>query len=206
MKSLGSRGRHWADGPRTPLIARFVVFATAFAAMLLTVPARAEAVAGVPEVRSAFLAIVGGVYQLNADIAYPATEETAAALRDGVTLAYDLELTVSRERRFWVDAQVVAVGLRRELSYHSVSERYVVRDLDSEAERSFATLDEALADLGKVEAWPVLVAAQVPPGDCSVNLRATVRRGRLTDTLRVLMFWSDDWQLEGEWFTWSLSR
>ena len=82
----------------------------------------------------------------------------------------------------------------------------MVRDLRPESEASFATLDEALAALGEVRAWPVLVAAQVPPGECFVNLRATVRRGRLTDTLRVLMFWSDDWQLEGEWYTWSLPR
>ena len=61
--------------------------------------ALAEPLAGVPEVRSAFVSLVGGVYQLNAEVHYPATDETAAALRDGVTLAYDLDLTVTRERR-----------------------------------------------------------------------------------------------------------
>lgn len=181
--------------------------AVALLSVLVAAPARAQALAGVPEVRSAFVTLVGGVYQLNADVLYPSTEETAAALRDGGTLTYGIELAVTRERRYWLDAQVISVGLRRELTYHSVSERYVVRDLQAPgAERSFATLDEALVDLGKVESWPVLVAAQVPPGECFVNLRATVRRGRLTDALRVLMFWSDDWQLEGEWYTWSLPR
>ena len=204
MRSSDKRGHRWLAGLRTTVAA----WCTAVAVLVvgLVPPARAEALAGVPEVSSAFVSLVGGVYQLNAEIAYPATEATAAALRDGVTLTYDLELAVTRERRWWVDAQIIAVGLRRELSYHSVSERYVVRDLQPEAERSFATLDEALADLGKVQAWPVLVAAQVPSGECFVNLRATVRRGRLTDTLRVLMFWSDDWQLDGEWYTWSLPR
>lgn len=203
MKILGQRDRRHTAGLRAAAVAWLV----AVASYLASGPLRAEPLAGVPEVRSAFVALVGGVYQLNADIHYPSTEETAAALRDGVTLTYDIELNVSRERRWWVDAQVVAVGLRRELSYHSVSERYVVRDVPAgESERSFGTLDEALADLGKVQGWPILVAAQVPPGDCFVNLRATVRRGRLTDALRVLMFWSDDWQLESEWYTWSLPR
>lgn len=177
------------------------------AACFAAVAASADPLAGVPEVRSAFVALVGGVYQLNADIRYPSTPETAAALRDGVTLTYDLELAVTRERRYWLDATVITVELGRELSYHSVSERYVVRDLQQGGdERSFATLDEALADLGKVQSWPIMVAAQAPPGDSFVNLRATVRRGRLTDALRVLMFWSDDWQLESEWYTWSLPR
>jgi hypothetical protein len=28
----------------------------------------------------------------------------------------------------------------------------------------------------------------------------------LTDALRVLMFWSDDWQRQSEWYAWSLPR
>ncbi|MFM7708299.1 MAG: DUF4390 domain-containing protein, partial [Gammaproteobacteria bacterium] len=172
MRSSDKRGHRRLAGLCTAVAAWCAAVLVA-----LVPPARAEALAGVQEVRAAFVSLVGSVYQLNGEILYPATEATAAALRDGVTLTYDLELAVTRERRWWVDAQVVAVGLRRELSYHSVSERYVVRDLQPEAERSFATLEEALADLGKVEAWPVLVAAQVPPGECFVNLRATVRRG-----------------------------
>jgi hypothetical protein len=168
---------------------------------------RAEPLAGTPEVRSAFVARVGGVFQLNAEIAYPANEETAAALRDGVTLSYDLDVSVTRGRRFWLDAQVVAVNLRRELSYHSVSERFVVVDpLDEDEPRSFVTLAEALEDIGRVQAWPILVAAQAPAGGSTVSVRASVRRGRLTGTLRVLMFWSDDWLLESERYSWSLPR
>jgi hypothetical protein len=179
----------------------------ALLALLCWPVANAEPLAGTPEVRSAFVARVGGVYQLNAEIGYPANDQTAAALRDGVTLSYDLEVSVTRGRRYWLDAQVVAVNLQRELSYHSVSERFVVTDPLNEGDpRSFASLAEALDEIGRVEGWPILVAAQVPPGDNLVNVRASVRRGRLTGTLRVLMFWSDDWLLESEWYSWSLPR
>jgi hypothetical protein len=179
----------------------------ALLALLCWPVANAEPLAGTPEVRSAFVARVGGVYQLNAEIGYPANDGTAAALRDGVTLSYGLEVTVTRGRRYWLDAQVVAVNLQRELSYHSVSERFVVSDpLNDGDPRSFASLAEALDEIGRVQGWPILVAAQVPPGDSLVNLRASVRRGRLTGTLRVLMFWSDDWLLESDWYSWSLPR
>ncbi len=179
----------------------------ALLALLCWPVANAEPLAGTPEVRSAFVARVGGVYQLNAEIGYPANDGTAAALRDGVTLSYDLEVTVTRGRRYWLDAQVVAVNLQRELSYHSVSERFVVTDPLNEGDpRSFASLAEALDEIGRVQGWPILVAAQVPPGDNLVNVRASVRRGRLTGTLRVLMFWSDDWLLESEWYSWSLPQ
>lgn len=168
----------------------------------------ADPLEGALEIQSAFVSTVAGVYQLHVRTRYPANDETVAALRDGVSLSYDVDVAVTRERRFWTDAEVVALRLERELSYHSVSERYVVRDPLGEGEqRSFATLAEALDALGSVDNWPILVAAQLDaPGDYVVSVRASVRRGRLTDALRALMFWSDDWQRESEWYSWSLPR
>jgi hypothetical protein len=135
-------------------------------------------------------------------------DEDLRALQQGVSLFYDVDLEVTRERRFWTAANVVNLSLRRELSYHSVSERYLVKDPQGVVEaRSFASFEEALADLGKVDGWPILVSAQVSEdGEYFVNVRAVVRRGRLTDALRALMFWSDDWQRRSEWYSWSLPR
>jgi hypothetical protein len=190
--------------------AGFAVVLLALLAMLpwLAAPSFADPLDGTLEIQSAFVNNSSGVYQLHVRTRYPANEETVAALRDGVSLSYDIDVTVNRERRFWTDAGVVALKLERELSYHSVSERYVVRDPLADGEqKSFASLDEALAALGNVEAWPILVASQVrEPGEYLVSVRASIRRGRLTDALRALMFWSDDWQRESEWYTWSLPR
>jgi hypothetical protein len=169
---------------------------------------RADPLEGTLEVQSAFVNVVGGVYQLHVRTRYPSSEEAAGALRDGVSLSYIVDVEVSRERRFWTDENIVELQMRRELSFHSVSERYVVKDPLHEGEqKSYATLDEALVDLGSIESWPILVASQVTqPGAYLVSVRASVRRGRLTDALRALMFWSDDWQRESEWYSWSLPR
>ena len=160
------------------------------------------------EIQSGFVNVVNGVYQLQVRVRYPMNDEDLRALQQGVSLFYDVDLEVTRERRFWTAANVVNLSLRRELSYHSVSERYLVKDPQGVVEaRSFASFEEALADLGKVDGWPILVSAQVSEdGEYFVNVRAVVRRGRLTDALRALMFWSDDWQRRSEWYSWSLPR
>ena len=192
---------------------RFGVAAAAFLWLLGLVAVHmpivhADPLGGPLEIQSAFVSVVSGVYQLNVRTRYPANDETVAALRDGVSLSYDIDVEVSRERRFWTDAGIVSLRLERELSYHSVSERYVLRDpLEGGEQKSFATLEEALAALGSVDSWPILVTSQLAePGDYIVSVRASVRRGRLTDALRALMFWSDDWQRESEWYSWSLPR
>jgi len=169
--------------------------------------ARADALDGVLEVQSAFVNLNDGVYQLHARVKYPANDEIAMALQDGVSLSYDLDVEIARARRFWFDAGITAVTLRRQLTYHAVSERYVVRDPRSGAQSSFATLEEALEFIGTVDGWPILVASQVPnEGDYRVNVRASVRRGKLTDALRAILFWNDGWQRASEWYSWSLPR
>jgi hypothetical protein len=172
--------------------------------------ARADVLDGVLEVRSAYVNIdEQGVFQLFARIAYPVNDDIRAALKDGLMLSFDLDVIVSRERRFWVDATVAEYTLRRELLYHAVSDRYVTRDVvpDGAEQHSYATLEEALEALGTVEAWPFLLSPQLSANrDYRVSLRAGVRRGRLPDSLRVLLFWTDDWHRESEWFSWSLQR
>jgi hypothetical protein len=171
---------------------------------------RADALDGLLEVSSAYATPENGVYNLFARIAYPVNDDIRAALKDGLTLTFDLDVVVSRERRLWVDETVAEYTLKRELSYHAVSDRYVTRDVanrNGSEQHSYATLEEALEALGTVEAWPFLLQQQLSPTRTyRVNLRAGVRRGRLPDTLRVLLFWTDDWHRESEWFSWSLPR
>lgn len=172
--------------------------------------ARADALDGLLEVRSAYVGIDQGVYQLFARVAYPVNDDIRAALKDGLKLTFELDVVVSRDRRFWVDADVFNHTLKRELTYHAVSDRYITREVDarsSNGQHSYATLEEALEALGTVDAWPILVSSQISSTrEYRVSLRAGVRRGQLADTLRVLLFWTDDWHRESEWFSWSLQR
>src|SRR4030095_3266758 len=172
--------------------------------------ARADALDGVLEVRSAYATPENGVYQLFARIVYPVNDDIRAALKDGLTLTFDLDVIVSRERRFWMDETVAEYTLKRELNYHAVSDRYLTREIGTNGsgdQHSYATLEEALEALGTVEAWPFLLAPQMSANrQYRVNLRAGVRRGRLPHTLRVLLFWTDDCHREAECFSWSLPR
>jgi hypothetical protein len=166
--------------------------------------AHADALDGVLEVRSAYVSVEGGVYLLHARIEYPVNPAIRNALHDGVTLTVDLDTRIERERRFWFNADVVDLTLRRELDYHAVSDRYLVRDVRSGTQASFATLEEALADLGTVEGWPVLVEPQLNSGSYRISVRAGVRRGRLPASMRALLFWTDDWHRVSGWYTWLL--
>ena len=173
-------------------------------------PSRADALDGLLEVRTAYVNVEQGALQLSARVVYPVNDDIRAALKDGLTLSFDLDVVVTRERRFWMDETVWEYRIKRELSYHAISDKYLTRDVDPRIpseQHNHASLEEALEALGTVDAYPILTTSQLSPNrEYRVSLRACVRRGRLSDTLRVMLFWTDDWHRESEWFSWSLQR
>lgn len=148
-----------------------------------------------------------GVVELDAHATYPLTEPIREALQDGVTLTFELEVIIARPRRLWWNAELVTLDLRRDLSYHVISERYLLRGPTGAEQESFPTLNAALDSLGNIEKLPVAVEAQMRgDGPWVVSLRAGVRRGHIPDALRTLLFWRDDWHRTSEWHTWMLER
>ncbi len=159
------------------------------------------------QVRSAYVSVQGGVFLLNASTIYPLDADIRSALADGLTIQFELQAVVTKARRFWFDSGVVNVTLRRELSWHAVSERYVLRDPVLGGQQVFTALDQALAAAGSVMDWPVVVEPQLEPdGTYEISVRAGVRRGRLPDALRAIIFWSDSWNRSSEWYSWTLPR
>ena len=159
------------------------------------------------EILSAYAVPSHGVIMLSARVAYPRSDLLTASLKDGVTLSFDLECIVSRHRRVWFDVEAVDVVRHRELTYHVVTDRYLLRDIDAGTQESFPSLEVALASLGAVEEWPIAVDSQLHgDGPWQIALRAGVRRGHMPDALRALMFWSDAWHRTSDWYTWTLVR
>lgn len=183
---------------------RLAILAGALLLALSATLALADALDGALEVSSAYVNFDQGVIQLYARVQYPLNPAISEALQDGVTLTFDLEAKVDRERHLWFNANVVDLTLRRELAYHVITDRFVVRDVRSGEQKSFDTLKEALAYLGKVDGWPILVEPQLDGGHYIISVRAGVRRGKLPASLRALLFWTDDWQRVSKWYSWAL--
>jgi hypothetical protein len=159
------------------------------------------------EVRSASTEVVDGVHTLDARLQLVLSSEALAALESGVTLTIELQLQVIRERRFIPDDVEAELAVRYELEYSPVSQRYIVRNLNSGDQDSFATLYSALNSLGRVQGLPIIDDA-VLSADSSyrLRLRAMLNTERYPAALRILFFWRGQWQLQSEWFEWLLER
>jgi hypothetical protein len=97
--------------------------------------------------------------------------------------------------------------VRFELEYRPLSQRYIVRNLNSGDQDSFATLYSALNNLGRIQGLPVIDDALLEPdAEYRIRLRAMLQTRQYPAPLRFLFFWRSDWQLQSEWFEWLLER
>lgn len=159
------------------------------------------------EVRSASTMLVDGVHALDARLQLVLSSEALAALESGVTLTIELQLQVIRSRRFIMDDVEAELAVRHELEYSPVTQRYIVRNLNSGDQDSFATLYSALNSLGRVQGLPVIDDALIAADrEYRVRLRAMLNTERYPAALRVLFFWRGQWQLQSEWFEWLLEH
>ena len=159
------------------------------------------------EIRSAYVEPVDNIYLLTAQLSFSLPDGARQAVRDGVLLTLDVDLALHRARRFWLDDTVATLKQQYELGFHALSERFVVRNLNSDDQVSFATLEAALESLTSIRGLPVLDAALIEPGeDYEFSMRATLDVQTLPEALRWVLFWADDWRQRSVWYTWSLPR
>jgi hypothetical protein len=181
--------------------------AVAILALGVQQPAQAQDDPGRFEIRSASVELRAGVYYLDAWVEYRLSAEARGALDAGVALTLDTEVEFLRSRRFWFDDEEANLRQGYELQYHALSERYLVLNLNSGEQSSFATLFSALNSLGRITELPLIDAALLDSDAAyDIRIRAVLSTEDIPGPLRLLAFWRRDWSLESEWYTWQLDE
>jgi hypothetical protein len=192
----------WRRAPQ--LLRRGAMLLLCFLATSTLSPVFAESKA---VVRSASLALDAAqdVYELNAKVDITLPEEARKGIEAGLTLRFVYEIELSRVRGYWPDATVAELEQAYELSYHALSQRYLLRNLNTGEQQDFGSLQAALEQLGDVRGLPVIDADLVQGNSrYEVHLRAVIDLSTTPAALQWLLFWTDDWSAASEWFTWPL--
>lgn len=159
------------------------------------------------EVRSASTTLADGVHTVDARLQLVLSSEALDALSSGVALTIELQMEIIRVRRFFMDDVEHELAVRYELEYRPLSQRYIVRNLNSGDQDSFATLYSALNNLGRVQGLPLIDDSLLESNrPYRIRLRALLNTQQYPAPLRLLFFWRDQWQLESKWSEWQLER
>ena len=194
------RGRPGIGAIRRPAVALLT------ALVLAAGPALSQdAQLGHFEVRSAATELRGGVYYLTATIDLTLSSEAEMALDSGLPLTLRFEVEFLNRLRLWWDAEEASLRQLYRIEWHPLTERYVVLNVNSGDRMAYPSLRQALDDLGRINALPLIDAAVLDRDRrYDVRLRAVLDTEQLPGPLRLLAFWRRDWSLGSEWFRWRL--
>jgi Domain of unknown function (DUF4390) len=168
-------------------------------------PLQADGLEGRFEVRSADLQLKDGVYHLNAHMDLPVSDAVRRGLAEGVPLSIELDLQIERVRQLLPNSRIAELAQRYHLQYNAVSARYILRNENSGQQESLSTVDAAIEQLSEVRGLPVLdKALMAADRRYEASVRAKIDYGTVPFSLRVLMFWVNDWHRESDWYTWTL--
>ena len=206
QRRFGRKEHGHGVGRRPRLLSAVAAFLVAVLAATSVAQDRIDH-AGYFEVRSASTSLVDGVRMLEARLQLVLSTEALDALTAGVPITIELQTQVIRTRRWLPDVQDAELATRFELEYRPLSQRYIVRNLNSGDQDSFSTLYSALNNLGRINALPIIDDGLLRPGkDYRVRIRVMLQTQQYPAPLRLVFFWRSQWQLQSEWFEWMLER
>lgn len=170
---------------------------------LLALPALADGIF----VSRANTVLDGKIYRLDAEIEYRFSKEVLRALHNGVTLVISLDIEVERPRSYMWNETVVGLKQRYELTYHALSEQYLVRNTNSGARYSFPSLAAATEHIGTLADFPMLDQNLLDSdGTYTGRIRARLDTEDLPTPLRLLSYVSSGWRLSSGWYLWPIQH
>ncbi len=184
---------------------RPALIAGCFGLWLLLCAGWVQAASKVIDIRAPYVSAVAGVYVLNAQLLFESPAAVEQAVHDGATMNLELQIRVTRSRSWWRDEVLAQLQQRYVLLYHGVSERYLVRNVNSGAQASYPTFAQAVTSLQHIENLPLLDHDLLMPDTRNeISLRAATEVRSIPRALGMLLFWVDDYALTSDWYTWPL--
>ncbi len=143
-------------------------------------------------------------YALSADFAIDLGTRVEDVVSHGVPLYFNMELEVSRPRRYWVDEHILGRTLTYRLSYHALTRQY--RLSTGTLHRSFDALPDALRAMGRITALPIADKNTFKPGETyQAALRLSLDRSQLPKPFQLDAIASRDWQIDAKVLNWQMT-
>jgi len=156
-------------------------------------------------IRDGELKLGENVYELDTSLVIELDEGARRAIEGGLTMRLDYEIGISRIRNYLPDDGIASLVQSYELNYHALSQRYLVRNLNTGEQQDFGSLQGALDRVSELRGLPILDSALVEEGPTyEGRIRAVLDLNTAPDALGWLLFWTDDWSQESEWVVWTL--
>ena len=134
------------------------------------------------------------------------SEQAELAVENGVPLVVLTEFALIKDGILW-DKTLLKHKNGQQLRYHSLSDRYVVEDLDVEEIDTYGSVTEALQSMGAFRSvvLPLPESTGTDTTQYTLSVRSRLDINKLPAALRPLAFFSPSWRLSSDWTSWRIT-
>ena len=158
------------------------------------------------KVKTATLTLQDQTHLLNASINYSLSGEAIKALNNGITLTFNVELSVVEPRRWLWNKHHANITLPYQIKYHTLAETYQVLDVKNNARHSFSRLEPALHALGTLNETPIHALSTTYKPNTNVSLKAYLNIEALPLPMRPMAYITPGWYLSSSTYQWTLKK
>jgi len=173
--------------------------------LLVTTSSYADELAKI-SIQTAQLSQQQGTYLLNARVNYQLSDEAIEALHNGVTLTFNVELSIIEPRPWLWDKYHSRISLPYQIKYHTLAEIYQTTNQHSSAQHNFASLEAALNAMGQLNDVPISTLAKKTSLHKNGVLRAYLNIEALPLPMRPLAYLTPGWHLQSDRYLWPLKQ
>ncbi len=157
-------------------------------------------------IRTAYTELLNGVYYLSADVDLGMSQDALNALENGVPLTVEWQIEVIKHRSFIWNKTVATLTERFQISYHPLTRRFIIKNLNSGEQQSFVSYQDAITNLGQVNDLPVIDASLLEPrARYMIRMRAVLDITDFPGPLKLIASWFKGWDLSSDWYAWVLA-
>ena len=157
-------------------------------------------------IRTAYTELAGGVYYLNADVDLNLSDDAVNALENGLPLTVELQIEIIKHHTLWLNSKVAELTQSYQISFHALTRRFIITNLNSGDQQSFANYRDAITYLGQVSDLPLIDANLIQPGSrYNVRMRAVLDIKSFPGPLQLIASLFKGWDLSSDWYQWELA-
>lgn len=141
-------------------------------------------------------------HALSAEFAIDLGPRVEEAVTHGIALYFNLELELTRPRKYWLDEHIAGHSLTYRLSYNPLMRQYRLSTGPLQ-QMNFASLEQALRALGRITSLPVLEKGRLKIGETYLAaLRLALDKSQLPKPFQLDALAYRDWQVEAKVLNW----
>lgn len=157
------------------------------------------------KVYSASTHVRGNVMYLDAQLEYTLSQAAVTALQSGVPITFKLEVEIFQPRKWLWDKVITDHVHRYQLSYHALTQQYLVTNISSGIQNSYSGRDVAMLTMGRIHNLPLVASTALPQQtELLARLKVSLDINALPTPMRPWAYISSDWSLSSEWYTWEI--